>query len=272
MRSRFIILLGLFLLVLSCDELEFNPLDPESPDFVNPETTITNTDLDGSTLNTSTVTITFAGNDLVVAYAYRIDGDLAYVDSGEYSDWTSSTSVTYDYLDEGDYTFSVKSRYASGDEDETPATASFSVDMVGEKGIRVYPLLVSVGAPWLTSQHSNVNIYSEAVTDLVFFSFQIQFNPSILSVDVEDIVRGSLISGIAEYAFLPKEISAGLIKVSFTALESAGVSGTGSLVILSCVANRAGSSTLQIINPQYGYIEGSVEQVTESANGMVVVQ
>ena len=67
-------------------------------------------------------------------------------------------------------------------------------------------------------------------------------------------------------------ISAGLIEVSFTALESSGVSGTGSLATLPFSANGAGSSTLQIINPQYGYIEGSVEPVTESVNGMVVVE
>ena len=256
---RFSLLITSLLLFLSCEEsLDLNPLDSENnPDFVAPETTITVTDLDGGTLDTSTVTITFEGNDLVVEYAYSLNG-------GDYSDWTTSTSVTYDYLDEGDYTFSVKGRYESGDEDETPASASFSVDMVGIKGIRVYPLL--------TQTTTDVNIYAEVVENLVFFSFQIQFNPTILSIDVEDIVRGSLISGIAEYAFLPKEISAGLIEVSFTALGSIGVSGTGSLATLPLSANGTGSSTLQIINPQYGYIDGSVEPVTESANGMVVIE
>ena len=102
--------------------------------------------------------------------------------------------------------------------------------------------------------------------------FQIQYDPAILSIDFSQTTRGDLISGIADYAFLPKEISAGLIEVSFTALGSTGVSGTGSLANLTLSGNAAGSTSLQIINPQYGYIDGNVETVTESANGMVVVE
>ena len=77
---------------------------------------------------------------------------------------------------------------------------------------------------------------------------------------------------IQAYAFLPKEISAGLIELSFTALGSSGVSGTGSMATMPFSAEGSGSSTLQIINPQYGYIDGTVEPVTDSANGLVVVQ
>ncbi len=258
---RFSLLIISLLLFLSCEEsLDLNPLDSENnPDFVAPETTITVTDLDGGTLDTSTVTINFEGNDLVVEYAYSFNG-------GNYSGWTADTSVTYDYLDEGDYTFSVKGRYITGDEDPTPATANFLVDMVGENGIRVYPLLTEMTTP------TNVNIYAEMVENLVLFSFQIQYDPAILSIDVEAITRGNLISGITEHAFLPKEISTGLIEVSFMSLESSGVSGTGSLANITLSGNGASTSALVIINPRYGYIDGSVETVTERANGMVVVQ
>ena len=258
MRSRLTAVISLVLLLFSCDKIQENPLDPEGSDYTPPETFLTMEALEGSILDTSTVTITWSGNDLVVEYAYSLNGD--------WSEWSSATSVTLNYLDEGAYTFSVKGRYASEVEDESPSTVNFSVDMVGAKGIRVYPLLTEM------STSANIYIYAEGVEELVFFSFQIQFNPSILSVDVEDIVRGSLISGIADYAFLPKEISAGLIEVSFTALGSIGVSGTGSLATLPFSANGSGSSTLQIINPQYGYIDGTVEPVTESANGMVVIE
>ena len=258
---RFSFLSLILLLALSCeDALEYNPLDPENnPDYVAPETLITLEELEGSTLDTSTVTITWQGNDLVIEYAYSLNDT-------NWSEWSADTSVTLNYLDEGDYTFSVKGRYDSGDEDTTPDTVSFTVDMVGENGIRVFPLLTEM------STSADVHIYAEDVESLVFFSFQIQFNPDSLSIEVEDITRGSLISGIADYAFLPKEISAGLIEVSFTALGSAGVSGTGSMAILPFSAEGSGSSTLQIINPEYGYIDGSVEQVTESANGLVVIQ
>ena len=257
---RFSLIILSLLLFLSCsEELEYNPLDPENnPDFVEPDTEITMAGLEGSILDTSTVTVTWQGNDLVEEYSYSLNDD--------WSQWSSDTSVTLNYLDEGDYIFSVKGRYESGDEDTTPATVSFTVDMVGAKGIRVYPLMTKMSV----DSTADVHIYAEEVNGLVFFSFQIQFDPDSISIDVEDIVRGELISGIADYAFLPKEISAGLIEVSFTALGSSGISGAGSLATLPFSAT--GSSTLQIINPEYGYIDGSVEPVTESVNGMVVVQ
>ena len=50
------------------------------------------------------------------------------------------------------------------------------------------------------------------------------------------------------------------------------MSGTGSLAKITLVPNSSGESSLQIINPQYGYIDGSVVEVTQSADGMVVVE
>ena len=137
MRFSFLILS--LLLFLSCKaELATNPLDEESSEYVEPETTITVTDLDGSTLATSTVTIGFEGNDLVIEYSYNLD-------SSGYSDWSSSTSVTLAYLDEGLHTFSVKGRYASEDEDETPATVRITRfnEMIPTHLPRRYPSLLT---------------------------------------------------------------------------------------------------------------------------------
>ena len=130
-KTSFLILS--LLLFLSCDaELVTNPLDEEGSEYVEPETTITVTDLDGSTLATSTVTIGFEGNDEVIEYSYNLD-------SSGYSDWSSSTSATLDYLDEGLHTFSVKGRYASMEEDETPASISFTVNAVTGPALMFYP-------------------------------------------------------------------------------------------------------------------------------------
>ncbi|MDP6586672.1 MAG: hypothetical protein QF535_18600, partial [Anaerolineales bacterium] len=162
---RFSLIIFSLFLFLSCDEeLEYNPLDPENnPDFVEPDTEITMAGLEGSILDTSTVTVTWQGNDLVEEYSYSLNDD--------WSEWSSATSVTLNYLDEGDYIFSVKGRYESGDEDTTPATVSFTVDMVGAKAIRVYPLLTEMSV----DSTADVHIYAEDVEGLVFFSFQIQF-------------------------------------------------------------------------------------------------
>ena len=177
MRFRLTAVIVLILLIFSCDEIQENPLDPEGENYTPPDTFLTMDKLEGSTLDTSTVTITWQGNNgLVAEYAYSFNDD--------WSEWSSATSVTLNYLDEGAYTFSVKGRYASEEEDETPATVNFSVDMVGVKGIRVHPLLTEMSA----DSTADVHIYAEDVDGLVFFSFQIQYDPDSLSINVEDII------------------------------------------------------------------------------------
>jgi len=136
LRSRLTTVISLVLLLFSCDKIQENPLDPENPDYTPPETFITMEALEGAVLDTSTVTITWSGNDLTVEYAYSLNDN--------WSEWSSATSVTLNYLDEGDYTFSVKGRYASEVEDESPATVNFSVDMVQGPALRVYTLLTEM--------------------------------------------------------------------------------------------------------------------------------
>ena len=233
---------------------------------------ITTDGLEGSVLDTSIVTITWEGNEHVTEYSYILT-------SSNWSEWIADTSITLHYLDEGAQTFSVKGRYDSGKEDETPDSVNFFVDMVGEDGIRVYPLLtefsitVDDSGGVILGSTQNIFIYAEEVENLVFFSFQVQYDPDTLSIDVQNISQGNLFSGSTSSSiFLHESISSGLIEVSFSALGSAGVSGTGSLAQLPFSANGEGSSTLQIINPQYGYIDGHVESAIQIVNGLVKVQ
>ena len=90
MRFRLLVLTGI--LFLSCEEIEYNPLDSVNPDYIPPETTITS-DINATTLDTSAVTITFEGNEGVIEYSYSAD-------SSSWSSWISSTSYKMEYLDD----------------------------------------------------------------------------------------------------------------------------------------------------------------------------
>ena len=73
---RFNLLTLSLLLLLSCDDsssLLINPLDEESSDYEAPETTITTEALDGTIIETSSITITFTGNELVAQYSFNFD-------------------------------------------------------------------------------------------------------------------------------------------------------------------------------------------------------
>ncbi|MAX13595.1 MAG: hypothetical protein CMG11_06105 [Candidatus Marinimicrobia bacterium] len=152
----------LLLLFLSCDAQLDNPLDPEGDDFVEPETTITNDNLDGSVINTSSLTINWEGNDLATDYSVNLKNHLGWTG---WSEWSSQTDTTYHYLNEGSfYEFQVKCRYANGIEDETPAIAQFTVDAVESPGIRFYPLYTDINF------NSEVSIYIEGIDNISFGS------------------------------------------------------------------------------------------------------
>ena len=262
MRFSIPIILTL-LLFLSCEEaLEYNPLDPDNnPDFVDPETFITGDNLEGTILDTSTVTITFAGNDGVVEYAYKLS-------DGNWSAWSAETSATLSYIDDGDHVFSVKGRYLPGVEDETPATVNFSVDMVDGPGIRVYSLLTEMNVDSI----KNVSIYAEEVEGLVVAKFQVKYNASILSLDATTVSKGELLSGVTDILFFTEEIGSGLLDVNLSVLSHDGVSGTGELVRLPFIPKATGTSTIEILNAEYSNITPSPIPILGSANGLVVIE
>ena len=263
MRFKLTAVIGLVLLLFSCDEIQENLLDPEGSDYTPPETFLTMEALEGSILDTSTVTIIWSGNDLVVEYAYSLNGD--------WSGWSSATSVTLNYLDEGDYTFSVKGRYASEVEDESPATVNFSVDMVQGPALRVYTLLTEMSV----DSTSDIHIYAEDVEELVIIRFQVQYDADLLSLSPQAVTKGELLSGIAEMVFIVEEISTGLLEVNVGIPSHSGVTGTGSLVTLPFTSKSGGSTAIEIQNAEFGKLgdlSGDPESFTQTANGMVEVK
>jgi hypothetical protein len=77
----------------------------------------------------SNVVFTWTGSDDVTStsnlvYSYRLDG----YDSN-WSDYTSSTSKSYNDLSNGSYTFYVKAKDEAGNIDYSPASRSFTVDL-----------------------------------------------------------------------------------------------------------------------------------------------
>lgn len=77
-------------------------------------------------------------NSLPIAIAYAGTDDVTStdalefscnVDSGAWSEWTKDKSTSLAGLSDGSHTFSVKARDEAGNEDATPATISFAIDM-----------------------------------------------------------------------------------------------------------------------------------------------
>jgi len=96
-----------------------------SQDITPPDTTITSGPSGWIGVNSATFQWTGSDNQTPTSnlvYSYKLDGY-----SG-WSDWASSTSKSYTSLSDRSYTFQVKAKDVAGNEDQSPATRSFSVD------------------------------------------------------------------------------------------------------------------------------------------------
>ena len=99
-----------------------------------------------------------------------------------------------------------------------------------------------------------------------------QYDPSLLDLDTESVLKGDLYSDIEEILFIVEEIGSGILDVNLSTLSHNGISGTGALIKLPFTAVKAGSSDIEILNPQFRDINGDELEVNASVNGMVIIQ
>ena len=96
-------------------------------DATPPDTSIT--DGPSGVIPTGSATFTWTGSDNRTStgdlkYSYRLVGL-----SSDWSSWSTATSVTYNDLMDGDYTFEVKAKDEASNVDPSPANRSFGVDV-----------------------------------------------------------------------------------------------------------------------------------------------
>ena len=138
MKNIFYVFLGVF--IFSCEEFDPNSGTPKVDihDVAN---------LDGSTLFTNSLTLSWEGNEFASDFSYRLEpldyAKIVGIDTA-WSEWSIDTSVTLTYLDEGSYNFYVKSRFNIDSEEAVPDSVFFLVDAVMGPALRMYPLYQAV--------------------------------------------------------------------------------------------------------------------------------
>ena len=230
-------------------------------DYTRPITNIISGPSDGSTIDISTVTFTWE-IETGVEYSYNLN-------NSSWSDWSTDYSVTLDYLDEGEYSFIVKSRYDPLIEEEEPGTINFVVDAIEGPLLRAYPLKSNIN----TMQISYIEIFVEEVTDLALAEFQVIYDQSL--INIATIENGSMIGeNISDSAgpLLISEDNSGTITINFAILGDSGLSGSGAIVRFKLIGKATGSFTMQIVNPIFRDINNNDISIFESVNGLVVVE
>ena len=109
-----------------------NPFDTTGTEFVAPAITFTTDFTDGAVIDTHSVTLSWQGNETAYEYSWVLDYNM-------WSDWSEDTTVSFELLDDGNYTFMVKSRTKTGFEAETFQWISFQIDDVQGPAMVFYP-------------------------------------------------------------------------------------------------------------------------------------
>ena len=264
-RVKLLLMLSAALFFFNCEKLEpeaDNPLDPDNPDYDPPEVLISEGPAEGEIVDTSAVTFQWTGNELVTSYRYRFDSEV-------WSDWFSSTSVSLDYLDEGDHSFSLQSQYETGDT-SVVLNVSFVVDAVTGPALMFYPRrhIASIG------ETVTFQIMAEEVENLTAAEFSISFDPAELVV--ASISQGTMFTGNGESIFFSEyDNLQGTITISAGLLggENPSVSGTGDLVTVEVSVLQVGETELTFDGSEvFRDPDNNSISVNITVNGLITAQ
>ncbi len=222
-----------------------NPLDPDpgNPNFVPPSTTILSPS-SGATSTTASVTVTWQGNQGVVAFQDSLAG-------GRWSAWSSRTSRTFGPLDEGSHTVFVRAAYDTTVAvliEDTPASVSFTVDAVQGTSLRFSP-------PYLEGPRTGdieVSLVAEDVTDLMMVKAVFTFDPDVITIDDWNESDFLVSNGGTVLAYAVVDNAAGRFEINLSVVgaDPAGVSGTGTLITLTFAGTAAGLSSLTFVDAE----------------------
>ena len=252
------------ILFLSCDEIQVEDL---LSDFSTDNIPLTTINTLNATYNSSSVSISWAGNEYANSFSYRLE-PLSYTDIvvetyTSWSEWNTINTVTFTNLDEGSYNFYIKSRFTLENE-EIAQSVNFIVDAITGPAIRVYPLYqqVSIG------ESCNVYIYVEDVVDLTGMQLHISYPASL---NANTVAPGSILSNSTIF-FDTINSTDGTIELISTAENFTGYTGSGTLAKITFTAGssahldtlhindssmlrNSGNLPITILNRMYGLIE-----------------
>ena len=248
--------------------------NPFSGDITPDIDIITNDGLNGVVISNSEITISWSPN----IYAFEFSHLLNPIDT-VWSEWNQDTMIHYNYLDEGEYSFIIKSRFQEGEEKENSDSLSFSVDAVVSNSLRIYPLLSKVD----NLETFNIDVFAEDVVQLTGAQIELTYNNQCVSFD--NSTKGSFLSeSLGQSIQLEKHENGILILTLATALDvenqniPTGITGTGSLAQVTFKANlleSCNSNSTEINFTDNGWFIMSPDDsltISSMINGVVEIQ
>jgi len=171
------ILIIVFIIVSSCLKLPEgpadtnNPLDPNNPNYVPPQVTITEGPSNEDIISEDLVTFSWIGNQENMEFRYRINNE-------EWSGYSTTSSATIDFLDDGDHVFQVQGKYPTGVEGDRHDVL-FTVDAIKAPAL----FLVGKRNKVLTGESFTLSLEVELDDSVSIIYTKMDFDPDALQVD-----------------------------------------------------------------------------------------
>jgi len=264
-----IAVLCLSLLLLQCSEAPPNPtevlvspLDPQSPSFVKPRTTILISPGTTDTLTVPETTISVQGNEPVVSFSYKLDGN-------NWSAWSSSPSIALTDLDEGVHQFTVRALHKDNvTVEENPPGFRFTVNAVAG------PALMFAARKKEVQFNSSFNYY--ILTDEVrnIYGAKSVFTYDNTAIRINSVSSGT-IRNISVQLLEQRYGNTVRAEMFFTGSTSmSGITGSDTILVINCTALRTGETIFTFVADSVQLRDTSNTAVTvrQLVNGKVVVR
>lgn len=289
MKSHFIpiSILSLLLIILctSCEELAvdsgsvFEAPSSEQTPLVNN----LNENINGSNAHFS-----WEGNEFALQFSYQLEINsisglndplqIIYQPYNNWSDWSTDHSTVFSKLDDGNYTFYVKSRFNENEEIEPHMSNSFEIDAISGPALRIYPQNQTAQP----GEEIDVYLFFEdvpgalAVTGL---EVDIQINTDELEFINGGFQYGDLITGFPGTTIYPdpsySEDGASLSIVGVADDNGLGIYGTGSIAKVHLrVKDQVGTFQILIYQEENAFqdINGNAHGFNDPVSGTVTVE
>ena len=237
MYRHYFLGISLFLISCSVEDLAYeNDLDPQNPEFTEPQTTLKPVSSDN--FSKSSFVIEWQGNISSMEFRHKLD-------QKAWSEWEIQTSTTLNYLDEGSHLFLVQGRYLSGYVEATPDSLPFTTDAVTGPGLRIAPLFKEA----VNGDAFTVDIMAEDLSNVAGAEILILFDASVLAY--QSIDKGEFF-GRAQGLVLEitKLKASNLLQIDIGAYNGTfpAASGTGVIATIHFNTLKVGQSSLTLQN------------------------
>ncbi len=257
-KNFLLVLLISFLGIMTCDELQEAPAEPEfqnptNPDdfpdddgeggdttgFIAPSVSFINAPGEGEIIDDHVVEFSYEGIDNVVEYQFQLNDE-------PWSAWTTQTLVRYEYLDDGAYVFRIRGRYNEATVQEIPMIRNFVIDDIHGPALKFLPrkIITPANTPFF------VDVVVEDVTDMMGVYIELPFSGSpveLLNYNILEDESDFLLSNGGNVVSLIENVDETLkLNIAVSGANPAGLSQTGSVIRLELQLMENQNTVLEI--------------------------